>query len=151
MEFLSELPEFYSDLTNNCQITFILKSLYTYQENNINSLENSNNLNSIENLNNSETIIINLHNHIFNGDKIIVRLTKAPILYYLQGYNLRLYSSYCLKDIYQYYFNIIKNIANEEIFIYACEGSVIKLVDVLDDGKKKLDQCINRLIKKYNY
>ena len=85
--------------------------------------------------------------YIRNGDTIEIILSKSSyFLCDVQGFQIaqsdnisNLYNSYSLLHI------------PYEVFIVKIEYDQLYLVDVLDSGKQRYNECVNRLISCYNY
>ena len=85
--------------------------------------------------------------YIRNGDTIEIILSRSSyFLCDVQGFQIEqsdvisnLYNSYSLLHI------------PYEVFIVKIEYDQLYLVDVLDSGKQRYNECVNRLISRYNY
>lgn len=165
IELLIQLPEFYPNIWDKCQITFFILDQYSNRLDNhsLEVLKYANDANSISAANaydnmcasecSSHTYIQvkDLHKNLSHGDKIIIRINEGTNRYFLSAQNIKLYSSHSLKIIYEYYYTVIKFLTNAEVLVYKEDENGKKLVDVLQDDKHFLNECINRLIHNYNY
>lgn len=97
--------------------------------------------------------INDLNSYILPGDHIDVILTKTQPIYVLYDVidNCVIFSSNKISDVYSFYINEIYYNMDGEYLIYKRTGIKEKLIDVLDCGQRYRNQCINRLVNKYNY
>ena len=85
--------------------------------------------------------------YIRNGDTIEIILSKSS--YYLcdvQGFHIA--QSDVISNLYTEYRAIS---IPYEVFIVKIEYDQLYLVDVLDSGVQRYNECVNRLISRYNY
>ena len=81
--------------------------------------------------------------------KIEIEIKKCKPLYYLYDsiFNTGIVESYDLKKLQEY----SRVYLDGEILLYKRIGYLDKFVDVLTKPEFYKNQCINRLVKKYNY
>jgi len=97
----------------------------------------------------NSTLIDDLNKYILNNDEIEVIINPCKPVYYLYDpiFKDEIVQSYYAKKLYEY---ADKNIEGE-ILLYVKRGYIHKLVDVLTKPDYYKSECINRLMKKYNY
>jgi len=97
----------------------------------------------------NSTLIDDLSKYILNNDKIEIIINKCKPMYYLYDpiFKDEIVQCYNIKKLYEY---ADKNIVGE-ILLYVKRGCIHKLVDVLTKPDYYKSECINRLMKKYNY
>ena len=99
---------------------------------------------------NKDVFVDNWYNkYILNRDEIEIKISSVPIIYSLIDSisNNTILKHRNIKKIYLLYSKILKFETNNALLIKADNI----LVDVLDDGQYYLNDCINRLIHRYNY
>lgn len=94
--------------------------------------------------------VTNLEKYILNGDEIEIVLNRELPIYMLCDSKTgdMIHSSRNIKDLYKIFY---ENVYDCEIFLISRCGADFKLVDVLDLGIRHYNDCVNRLIHRYNY
>jgi hypothetical protein len=94
-------------------------------------------------------LIDDFNKYILNNDEIEIEIKKCKPLYYLYDpeFNSEIVESYDLKKLQEY----SRVYLDGEILLYKRIGYLDKFVDVLTKPEFYKNQCINRLVKKYNY
>jgi len=97
-------------------------------------------------------LVDDLTKFILPKDIIEIRITLPDPLYYLvDSISLeKIRSSYNIKELYKYYLEK-KDEIDCEIFILKENNGKTKLIDVLIEPNYIYNQCVNRLIFKYNF
>ena len=94
-------------------------------------------------------VIREFDKYIRDGD--VIELTISDIAYLLCDCNGdELKASANIKDLYQLYYTLA-DILFHEVFIVKMENKEMYLIDVLDSSKRYYNECVNRLIQKYNF
>ena len=95
----------------------------------------------------SKKLIREFNLYIRNGD--IIEIILSPSSYFLcdiQGFQIE--QSDKISNLYVKYHILA---IPYEVFIVKIEYDQLYLVDVLDSGVQRYNECINRLISRYNY
>ncbi len=92
-------------------------------------------------------IIREFDRYIRYGDVIELIISKSVyLLCDCSGREIK--TSTNIKDLYEYYYTLT---LNYEVFIVKLENKDIFLIDVLDSSAKYYNDCVNRLVTRYNF
>jgi hypothetical protein len=97
-----------------------------------------------------DVLVDDLNKYILNNDYIIIHIRKKKPVYFLFDPFERknIYSSYDISNLYSYH---LKYTLNYEMLLFGIFGVKEKLIDVLDNPQIHYNQCLNRLIHRYNF
>jgi hypothetical protein len=76
----------------------------------------------------------------------VIISTSSFLLCNVESYEI--YFSEEIVDLYRFYFD---SSISYEIFLVKVENNHVFLIDVLDSGLQTYNDCVNRLIRQYNY
>lgn len=99
----------------------------------------------------NERIVVDLNDYILPRDKICAKLVKKSYFFYDVISNSIIRKSDNIEDLYKFYLNVLYDKIDCEILLYEKKANKRKLIDVLDSPNRHKNNCINRLIKRYNY
>ncbi len=92
-------------------------------------------------------VIREFERYIRYGDVIELIISKSVyLLCDCSGREIK--TSTNIKDLYEYYYTLA---LNYEVFIIKMENKDIFLIDVLDSSAKYYNDCVNRLVTRYNF
>jgi len=94
--------------------------------------------------------VTDLNSYILIGDRIDVKIKSGNLIYFLFEISSQtvIKKSYDISELYEFYNEYF---FESEILLYKRTGNKVKLVDVLDSASHYQNNCINRMIKNYNY
>jgi len=98
-------------------------------------------------------IVTNLERYILNGDQIEIVIKREIPLYMLCDCKTGdvIQSHENIKELYKIYNESLIDVMDCEILLIRRCGGKMKLIDVLDSPKRHYNECLNRLIHRYNF
>ena len=136
LDILNEISNLCPDIDNNAKLAFYLCK-------------------SLDSLNDVE-LICDLTRFVKHEDHIFLRIYRDMPYFALKDVknNSFLLSSYDIKELYNFYIQnmiYLSQTLNSELLIYEINGTNHNLIDVLDNPDRHLNECINRMVKCYNF
>lgn len=98
-------------------------------------------------------IVNNLDKYILNGDQIEIVLNLEVPVYMLTDIKSGdvIKSDKNMKTLYKLYYEHLENTMDCELLLIRRYAGKLSLIDVLDSPRRHYNECLNRLIHKYNF